>query len=47
MQLSIFALLRTLFPWHTSDNVLLVRHGVDISQVFKIIVKDQNWFKEQ
>ena len=33
-----------LFPWHTSDNVPFACQGVDSFQVFKITVKDQNWF---
>ena len=39
MQISVAILPRTLFPWHTSDNVLLVLHGVDSLQIFKISVK--------
>ena len=30
-------LMRTLFPWHTSDNVPLVRHCVDSCHVYKIL----------
>jgi len=45
MQISIAILLRTLFPCHTIDNVLLAHHGNDNFQIFKITIKDQNWFK--
>jgi len=46
MQISIVALPRTLntVTMTTGDNILLARHGVDILQVFKVTVKDQNWF---
>jgi len=33
---------RTLFPWHTSDNVPLAGHGVGSFQSFKITAYDQN-----
>jgi len=38
VQISIAILPRTLFPWHTSDNVLPARHVVDRFQVHKITV---------
>ena len=44
MEISIVILLRTLFPLHTSDNVLLACQGVDSFHIFKITVKDQNLF---
>ena len=34
-QISTAILPRTLFPWHTSDNVPLPRHGADRFRVFK------------
>jgi len=42
MQISIGVLTRTLFPWHTGDNVPLALRGVDRVHVFKITVKDQH-----
>jgi len=43
-QISIAVLLRILFLWHTSDNVSLAHHGVDSFHIFKVTVKDQNWY---
>jgi len=42
MQTACARLLRTLFQRDTSDNVPLAPHAVASSQVFKIIVKDEN-----
>jgi len=36
--------LEALFPSHTFDNVPLSLRGVDRFHVFKVTVKDQNWF---
>ena len=38
----------TLFQWHTSDNIQLVRHVVDSFMYIriKIDLKVQNWVKE-
>ena len=38
MEISIDVLLRTLFTWHTSDNVPSVSDGVDSFQVFKSVI---------
>ena len=44
MQIFIATLQRTSFPWHTSDIVLLARHGVDSFHIFNTTIKDQNLF---
>ena len=42
MQVFIAILPRILIVWHTNASVMLVCHGVERFQIFKITVNDQN-----